>query len=87
MTFGDVYYNLFDEVTKVRDIRKLPLQINSQLDLITDKNKTLKFVTSVFNSTFPGMGVMLDNCVESLNKENISLVVDGIEKYIKQSNL
>ena len=83
ITFGDVYYNLFDEVIKVRDIRKLPLLIKSKLDSKTDKDKTLKFVTSVFNSTSPGRGVMPDNCIESLKKENISLIVDGIEKYIK----
>ncbi len=82
ITFGDVYYNLFDEVIKVRDIRKLPFLIKNKLDSKTDKDKTLKFVTSVFNSTFSGRGVMPDNCVESLKKENISLIVEGIEKYI-----
>jgi len=84
ITFGDVYYNLFDEVINVRDIRKLPLLIKSKLDSKIDKDKTLKFVISVFNSTFPGMGVMPGNCAESLINKNISLIVEGIEKYLNK---
>jgi len=84
ITFGDAYYNLFEEVIRSKDLRELPSIIDQKIGTTNDKIKTLKFINAVFNSTFKGMGVMPGNCGKSLEAQNISLIVDGIEKYLKR---
>lgn len=84
IAFGDVFYTIFDEVTKIEDIKLLPSLIQKKVGTEMDKAKTLKIVTAVFNSTFPGSGATPGDSGKVTEKENISLLVDGIEEYLHQ---
>ena len=82
ITFGDVYYNLFEEVVKLKNLRELSSIIDKKIGTTNDKTKTLKFINAVLNSTFKGVGVIPCICGNSLETQNVSLIVDGIEEYI-----
>ena len=85
LTFGEVFYNSFDEVTRVKEIDQLPAIIKQKLDKETPTKKTLEFVAAVQKSTFPGIAALPGGCQNrSLTKENIGKLADGIEGYIKQ---
>jgi hypothetical protein len=87
MTFGDVFYNVFDEIIKVKNISKLPKLVKDNLDKKIDFKKTLQFVEAVQDATFPGIAALPGDCQnKSLSKKNISDLVKGVELYCKKMN-
>ncbi len=84
IVFGDIYYSLFEEVSKVHDLRDLPSIIKSKIDKQTDWTKTLKFVSAVFASSFKGVGAAPGDCRKAVDSENISRLADGIEEYVSR---
>lgn len=86
ITFGNIYYNIFDEVVNIKEIEKLPHILKEKLDQKTDKIKTLKFVAAVHRASFPGTGALPGDCqMRSLKPENISLLVKGMEQYLNRT--
>ena len=82
LTFGEVFYNIFDEVKKVESIEKLPELVCSSLGRMVDYDKTVKFVAAVLKATYPGIGALPGDCQHrSLTDENITKLVDGLERY------
>src|SRR3989338_4255770 len=51
ITFGRIYYNLFEEVAPISEISKLPQLIEQKVSTTTDEKKTLKFITAIFKAT------------------------------------
>ncbi len=83
ITFGKIYYNIFEEVTNITEIEKLPALINDRFDKTIDKEKTLKFITAVHKSSFSGIGALPGDCgMRSLEPENIIKIVDAMEDYL-----
>ncbi len=88
LTFGQVFYNQFEEVVSVVDIKQLPNIIKSKLDTVVDLEKTLQFVSAVQQSTFPGIRALPTDCRDrSLKDENILALTQGLEQYIYAMNL
>ena len=87
ITFGNVYYNAFDKVIKIKEIEKLPLIIRKNLEVNISKEDTYKFIIAMLNSTLEGIGVNPADCQERcMADENISKLVDGIELYLQRFN-
>ena len=82
LVFGDVYYNIFDGIIKIKEISQLPNLIENNLNKKIDKNEIFKFIIALFNSTFEGIGTDPGDNFAALESKNVSLLVDGIEKYI-----
>lgn len=83
ITFGNVFYNIFDQVQKVENIEELPAIIKKRIDTVVDLDQTLTFVSSVLASSFPGLGMIPADCQNrSLEPNNIKLLVDGLEKHL-----
>ncbi|MBW3003607.1 hypothetical protein KY337_03525 [Candidatus Woesearchaeota archaeon] len=83
LTFGDVFYNLFDEVIKVKNIRDLPQLIEDNLDSEIKSDDLILFVAAVLKSSYRGIVLLPSDCNNaSLAQENISNIVDGVVKYI-----
>lgn len=87
ITFGNVYYNVFDKVIKIKEIEKLPIIIRKNLEINLGKEDTYKFIIAMLNSTFEGVGVNPADCQERcMVDENISRLVNGIELYLQRLN-
>ena len=86
IVFGDVYYTIFDEIAKVHDLRSLSSLIKEKIDTETDKMKTFKFITAVFNSTFEGIGATPGDCGRVLERDNLSLLSRGIEEFLSRTD-
>ncbi len=86
IVFGDIYYSLFEEVTRVHDLRDLREIIRTKIDSKVDQTKTLKFIAAVFASTFKGSGATPGDSGKVSEPENISLLVDGIEKFVARTS-
>jgi hypothetical protein len=85
ITFGDVFYNVFDEIKKVRDITKLTAAIQEKLDTNIDKEKTLKFITAMYASTFPGIATLPSDCQNvSISDENLNNIVEAMQNYLQR---
>ncbi len=85
ITFGGVYYNVFDEVSKVGSILDLKEQIAKRISGTVDKKKTMQFITALFSATFEGNGSDPGDCNNaSLKPKNISLLLDGMENYVSR---
>ncbi len=83
ITFGNVFYNVFDEVKKVDKISDLPSLIKERLDTIVDDLKTHQFIAALDLSTFNGSTALPGDCQNrSLKADNISRIANGIEKYL-----
>lgn len=86
ITFGNIYYNIFDEVLNIKEIETLPQVIKEKLDQKTDKTKTLKFVAAIHKASFQGTGALPGDCqMRSLEPANISLLVEGMEQYLNRT--
>lgn len=87
ITFGNVYYNTFDKIIKIKEIEKLPGFIRKNLDVNVNKEDTYKFITAMLKSTFEGIGVNPADCQERcMTTENISKLANGIESYLQRLN-
>jgi hypothetical protein len=88
ITFGEVFYNVFDEVDELSEISKLPMLIEKKLGKVVDIEKTLQFISSIQNSTFKGVGALPGDCQNrSIDDENIVNIIKGIEKYISRMGI
>ncbi len=86
IVFGDIYYSLFEEVTRVNDLRELPEMIKAKMNTTIDKTKTLKFIAAVFASTFKGSGATPGDSGRVSEPENISLLANGIEQFVARTS-
>ncbi|MFX0133222.1 MAG: hypothetical protein ACFFDN_06215 [Candidatus Hodarchaeota archaeon] len=85
ITFGDVFYNIFEETKQVKKINELPRIIKERLDKKIDFGKLVGFVAAVFKTTYPGLARLPGDCANhSLKDENIKLLARGIIRYINQ---
>jgi hypothetical protein len=83
ITFGDVFYNVFDQVSKVTDITTLPSVILEKLNQTIDYNETLKFIAAMHNSTFPGVAILPSDCQNiSISDENLTKIINAMEIYL-----
>src|SRR3989344_1875451 len=55
ITFGNIFYNLFEETKKIREIEELPMIIEEQFDKKIDYNKLIEFVAAMFKCSYPGL--------------------------------
>jgi hypothetical protein len=82
--FGNTAFAVFEGAKKVKDLSQLPNIFQRELNSRIDEHNLLKFISSLFKSTYPGLGRLPADCKnKSLAPQNISRLVDGIEKYIK----
>jgi len=88
LTFGNVFYNVYDNVYNVKDFSKLPLVIHLKLnEKIKDEN-LIKFMGAMFRASYPGYVNLPGDCGEiSLKKENIALISKGVMDYLEKINL
>ncbi|HLC90271.1 MAG TPA: hypothetical protein VJI15_00730 [Candidatus Nanoarchaeia archaeon] len=85
LTFGEVFYNLFDEVKRVESIEKLPELVSSSLGRTISYDATVKFVAAVLKATYLGIGALPGDCQHrSLTDENINKIVTGLELYTEE---
>ena len=84
-TFGEVYYNIFDEVVKIKDYETLSSKIRQSLGVTIDYEKTLQFIAAMDAGTYNGIAALPNGCQNrSLKHTNIIKLVDGVEKYIEK---
>ncbi len=84
IVFGDIYYAIFEEISKVHDLRNLTALIEKKIGTTVNYVKTLKFITAVLASSFKGSGATPGDSGKVSNQENIQLLADGIEQYISR---
>ena len=83
ITFGDVFYNVFDDVAKIGRVRDLPELINKMMGIRIKRENLQKFIYSLLNSTYEGFVLLPgDTKDKSLDQENIKKMAGGIQKYI-----
>jgi len=88
LTLGDIFYNTFDEVVKVKEIEELSNLIFKNLDKEINEKQLIYFVAAVFRSTFPGLTRLPSDCKDiCLESKNISNLTDGIKNYIHQMKM
>ncbi|MFB6088486.1 MAG: hypothetical protein ABEK36_01765 [Candidatus Aenigmatarchaeota archaeon] len=85
ITFGNAFYNTFDEVEKIEKIAELPKIIEKKLEKgLINEEKLLEFMFAYQNSFFEGIPRYPEACDDkSIEKENIIKLVDGIEDYLE----
>jgi capsule polysaccharide modification protein KpsS len=85
IVFGDTFYSLLKDVTKLENIEDLPKIIKNKLDVEGDLDRLRKFLVAIVNASYPGLARLPGGCNNySLRKENISLLVDGLVKQINR---
>lgn len=85
LIFGDVFYDIFDCIRKIKNIRDLPATIRELLDTKIDYEETLRCLSAMIKSTYPGLVRPPSDCGgHSLRKENIDLLASGIQKQIEK---
>ena len=78
-TFGDVYYNVCDEVTKIKDIRELPQLIKNKVDKKIDDKKITWCIAAMYKCSYPGLARLPSDCKnQSLEDKNIENLTDAI---------
>lgn len=83
ITFGDVYYNTDKNITKIKEIEKLPQIIEEKIHSKMDKKDSVIFLSALLNGSFPGFARSPGDCKSrSLTKENVKLLAKGIIKYM-----
>lgn len=85
ITFGDVFYNLFEDVEKIKCIEDLPKIIRNKLDKEIPENRSEKYRLAMIRSTYPGFARCPGDAKDrNLNDENITKLAEGIKQYIKE---
>lgn len=85
IVFGDVFYNICEEVIKIKSVEDLPIIINENIDRNKSKVNLAKFVEAVLRSTYEGLARLPPDCNGySLNEDNIKLLSAGIVDYIQK---
>lgn len=83
LTFGNIFYNVCEETTKVKKIEELPEIIKEKLDSKIDQEKLVQFVAAMFHCSYDGLARLPSDCNNhSLEDENIQLLVKGIYQYL-----
>ena len=84
ITFGNVFYNAYDQVMQVSDITQLPDLLRKAIFHYTfDRELMLKYVFSHIKGTYKGIPLSpVYTKDRSLDPENISNLVDGIQKEL-----
>jgi len=84
ITFGNVFYNAYDQVMHVSDITQLPDLLRKAIFHYTfDRELMLKYVFSHIKGTYKGIPLSpVYTKDRSLDPENISNLVDGIQKEL-----
>ena len=84
ITFGNVFYNVCEETTKITNIEQLPEIIRNKLDSRIDYANLINFITAMFCCSYEGLARLPSDCNDhSLEDKNIKLLVAGIETHIK----
>lgn len=85
IVFGDVYYDIFNCVKKIRNIRELSEVVSEIIDKKIKSNEVITCITSVVRSTYPGLFILPADCNNySLKDENIKKLVKGITTHINK---
>lgn len=83
ITFGNVFFNVCEETVKVTNIMELPEIIEENLDRKVNEQDVINLVSAVFSCSYKGLARLPSDCNNhSLEKDNIKLLVDGIQDYI-----
>ena len=83
ISFGEVFYNGFDQVSHITNMYKLNSEIRKKIDTTTDLNQTHQFIAAMFQSTYPGIAALPGDCKNrSLQQKNIERIVQAIENYV-----
>jgi len=83
LTFGNIFYNVSEETTKVKKIEELPEIIKQKLDQKINKEKLVQFVAAMFRCSYDGLARLPSDCNDhSLADENVQLLVKGIYDYM-----
>lgn len=83
ITFGNIFYNVSEETTKVTNIEELPKIIRKKIDQKIDYQKLIHFVAAMFRCSYEGLARLPSDCSNhSLEEENIKLLVAGIHDYM-----
>jgi len=82
ITFGNVFYNAYDQVMHVSDITQLPDRLRKAIFQYTfDRELMLKYVFSHIKGTYNGIPLSpVYTKDRSLDPQNISSLVNGIQK-------
>ncbi len=84
ITFGNVFYNAYDQVMQVSNITQLPDLLRKAIFHYTlDRELMLKYVVSHIKGTYKGIPLSpVYTKDRSLDPENISKLVNGIQKEL-----
>ncbi|MAG60556.1 hypothetical protein CL619_02100 [archaeon] len=85
LCFGDIFYNVFEEVKRVSNIEELPELIDTYLEKTLDYDKVVVFVAAILHSHFLGSAVCPGECRGStLRKENLECILTAIEQHVNE---
>jgi hypothetical protein len=88
VTFGNIFYNVFEETVKIQNIEELPEKIRSGLEKKVNYNKLVEFIVALFRCTHEGLAWLPGDCYDlSLEEKNNEILVNQIHHYMKKHTL
>lgn len=83
--FGDTYYKVFKGIKRLDRMEDLSRVMGELLDQKIDLNEVIISTEAMLQSTYPGLAFLPGGCNNfSLEKENIALLVKGMNEHIKK---
>lgn len=86
MTFGDVFYNEYEQTKHTKSFEDFSTQLDELLATKIDKDEVLTFVATLYAVTYEGMARAPGDCKgKSLEQGNIKKLAVGIREALKEA--
>ena len=83
IVLGNVFYDVFDCIKKVKDIKNLPTMVRELIDKKISSEERLVCIASLIKSTYPGLAALPPDCANTSSEdENMRLLAQGISNHV-----